>query len=203
MENEYPGKFIVFEGLDGSGQSTQTNLLKHFLSKQGYSILITKEPTLDSQAGKLIRSALDKEKELSPKELQQLFAEDRKEHVNNVIIPALEVGTWVISDRYFFSSFAFGASDGIDIEWLIEINKGFPLPDATFLLEVRPEICVQRIQSRGKPQQLFEYEEKLKNVWEGYKKVADRFNGIHIIDGEQSIEKVAEDVTGIIQDTLF
>ena len=203
MEKIYTGKFIVFEGLDGSGQTTQTNLLKDFLSKRGYRVLITKEPTLDSQAGKLIRAALDKEKEFSPKELQQLFAEDRKEHVNNVIIPALQTGIWVISDRYFFSSFAFGASDGIDLEWLIKINKEFLLPDVTFLLQVSPEVCVQRIQTRGKSLQLFEYEEKLKNVWKAYKKVEDRFNVIRIIDGEQSIEKVSENVTSIIQKTLF
>src|SRR3989338_4884308 len=118
-KNPYPGKFIVFEGLDGSGQSTQAAPLRDFLIKNGHEVVLTKEPTKDSEAGKKIREALGKNTEVSPMYLQGLFAEDRKEHLDKVIIPALMGGKTVISDRYFFSSFAFGAASGVDLKKLI------------------------------------------------------------------------------------
>ncbi|MDD5047666.1 MAG: dTMP kinase, partial [Methanoregulaceae archaeon] len=108
-DNPYKGKFIVFEGLDGSGQSTQVKLLADFLKNKNIKVLATKEPTLDSAAGRLIRKALDKKTKILPKKFQELYAQDRKEHLNKVIIPNLEKGKTVISDRYFFSSFAYGS----------------------------------------------------------------------------------------------
>jgi len=104
-ENNYPGKFIVIEGLDGSGQSTQAEFLKKFLVKQGKKVLKTKEPTLSSKAGRNIKKILNKEKKGSPMELQKLFVKDRKVHLNEVIVPALKEGKVVISDRYFFLHF--------------------------------------------------------------------------------------------------
>lgn len=202
-KNPYSGKFIVFEGLDGSGQTTQADLLQDFLLKKGCEALVTKEPTMDSQAGRLIRKTLDREQTLSSKELQQLFADDRNEHLKNIIIPALQVGTWVVSDRYFFSSFSFGAAEGTDLKWLFEINKEFLLPDLTFLLRVTPKICIERIQARNKPNQLFEQEEKLEKVWTQYGIVTSKFKDIHTIDGEQSIEEVAGVVESIIQKYFF
>jgi len=101
LKNTNKGKFIVFEGLDGSGQSTQAGLLKDFLLEKGYEVILTKEPTIESEAGRKIRKVLDKKLNLSPKELQELFAQDRKEHLENIIIPALKQGKMVISDRYF------------------------------------------------------------------------------------------------------
>lgn len=194
------GQFIVFEGLDGSGQSTQVNLLAEFLQSKGANVLTTKEPTQESRPSKRIKKALDEKQGLSAKELQQLFADDRKWHLNNVIKPALQQGKVVISDRYFFSSFAYGMSDGLDFEWLKKINKGFLMPDIVFFLDVSPETCIQRIESRGGGKKLFEKLEKLKKVSKTYKKALNDFEDktrIHIINGEPSIETVFNQIKNL------
>ena len=197
-KNTFEGKFIVFEGLDGSGQSTQAGLLKEFLMKKGFNVVLTKEPTLDSEAGKKVRKILDKEIKVSPKEIQELIVEDRKEHLEKVIVPTLKEGKIVISDRYFFSTFAFGSADGLDLDWLIEINNQFLYPDIIFLLKVNSSICMERIKNRGNRMDLFEKEEKLSEVWKTYKILPDRFENIFVIDGEKSIEKVFEKIKEII-----
>ncbi len=199
------GKFIVFEGLDGSGQSTQANLLRNFLTQKGLEIILTKEPTLDSETGKEIRQILDKKEKISPQKLQELFAKDRKEHLENLILPAIQERKIVISDRYFFSSFAYGKADDVDLEWLIKINNQFLLPDITFLLKVSPEICLERIKKRnqGKERTLFEEKEKLSKVWNVYQILPDRFKNIFIVDGEKPIEEVSKDIKKIIRNLKF
>jgi dTMP kinase len=187
------GKFIVFEGLDGSGQTTQAKLLAEYLLKLGKRVVLTKEPTLDSEAGKEIGEILDGKEKISSQKLQELFVEDRREHVEELIIPALHEGKIVISDRYFFSTFAYGSLD-LDLEWLIEINKNFPFPDTVFFLEVQPEVCLERIEQRGQGFKYFEKLEKLKKVWETYKILPQRFQNIYPINGEQSIEKTRQDI---------
>jgi len=197
-ENNYPGKFIVFEGLDGSGQSTQASLLKDFLIKEKIDVVLTKEPTLTSSAGQKIKEILDEKSTISPEQLQLLFTEDRREHLEKVIIPALKMGQYVISDRYFFSTFAYGTAEGLDLEWLIKINNDFLLPDLTFLLKVRPEICLERIQKRGLGIKLFEKKEKLSRVWQVYEILPQRFQNIYLVDGEKSIEEVFREIKEIV-----
>jgi dTMP kinase len=197
-ENNYPGKFIVFEGLDGSGQSTQASLLKDFLIKEKIDVVLTKEPTLTSSAGQKIKEILDEKSTISPEQLQLLFTEDRREHLEKVIIPALKMGQYVISDRYFFSTFAYGTAEGLDLEWLIKINNDFLLPDLTFLLKVRPEICLERIQKRGLGIKLFEKKEKLSRVWQVYEILPQRFQNIYLVDGEKSIEEVFREIKELV-----
>ena len=201
-KNSYPGKFIVIEGLDGSGQSTQANLLNDFLTKKGLKVILTKEPTKDSEAGRKIREVLDKKEKMEPSQLQELFAQDRKEHLENLILPALKEGKIVISDRYFFSSFAYGTASGLDLEWLIKINNNFLLPDITFLLKVSPEVCLERIAKRNQERTIFEEKEKLARVWDVYKILPTRFENIFLIDGEKSIEEVLEEIKKIINQKL-
>jgi len=198
-ENRYSGKLIVFEGLDGSGQSTQAEFLKDFLKEKGYKVILTKEPTLDSQAGKEIKEVLEKKKKISPKELQELFAKDRKEHLKTLIIPALEQGKVVISDRYFFSSFAYGQASGLDLNWLIKINNEFLLPDITFFLAVSPKVCLERIKKRKKERTLFEEKEKLEKVYRNYQKIAKKFPNVKIINGEKPIKEVFEKIKGLVE----
>ncbi len=198
IKNKLPGKFIVFEGLDGSGQSTQTELLKEYLKEKGEKVVKTKEPTPNSEAGKKIRKALDKKRKISPKKLQKLYADDREEHLNNFIIPNLKKGITVISDRYFFSSFAFGGIN-VDLDWLIGINDSFLLPDLTFFLNVPPEVCIKRIKERGDKRTLFEEKEKLKKVYQVFKKVIKRFPNVKNINGNQSINKVFKEVKKIYE----
>lgn len=185
------GKFIVIEGLDGSGQSTQASLLVDFLGKE---TVITKEPTKNSEAGRKIRKILEEHIEIDPLEFQKLYAQDRKEHLDNLVIPALKEGKTVVSDRYFFSTFAYGTAHGSDLEQLIELNNDFLYPDITFLLKVDPEVCIKRIEERGSHIDLFEKKEKLSRVWDVYKTFPSRFKNVYLIDGGQSIEKVFEQI---------
>lgn len=212
-KNPYRGKLIVFEGLDGSGQSTQAGLLRDFLVKKGYKVVLTKEPTLDSEAGKKIRKILDKKIKISPRELQKLFAKDRKEHLEKEILPALKKGKIVISDRYFFSSFAYGKASNISLDWLIKINKNFILPDLTFILKVSPEVCLERIEKRLQPtlhpsthppslkrkRTLFEEKEKLAKVWEAYKILPKRFENVRVIEGEKKILEVFSQIKKLVR----
>ncbi len=189
FKNSYPGKFIIIEGLDGSGQTTQVKLLAEFLGKKGFSVLTTKEPTLDSAAGKSIREVLDKKKKISPKKLQELFAQDRKVHLNGLIMPNLKKGKIVISDRYFFSSFAYGSLKN-PLSFLLKINDKFLLPDLIYFINTKPKTCVLRIKKRGKNETLFEKIDKLQKVHQNYKKILKIFKNVIIINGEKSIKEV-------------
>jgi dTMP kinase len=202
QKNSYSGKFIVFEGLDGSGQSTQANLLKDFLIKQGFLVVLTKEPTLDSVAGKEIRKILDKKTQVRPVQLQKLFAQDRKEHLEKIIIPALKKGEIVISDRYFFSSFAYGSASGVSLQGLFKLNKDFLVPDLTFLLKVSPKICLERIKKRGDKRTLFEEKRKLTKVWQVYKLLPKKFKNVNIINGEKSIKEVFSQIKKMLRDLV-
>ena len=108
--------FIVMEGLDGSGKSAQVDLLIDFLKQKGKEVVVTKEPTIDSDAGRKIKQALKKEIVVEPMELQKLYVQDRKEHLENKVIPALKKGKFVVSSRYAFSTFAYGYSDGLNVD---------------------------------------------------------------------------------------
>jgi len=195
-KNDYPGEFIVFEGLDGSGQSTQAELLENFLKEKGYDVVKTKEATKTSTVSQEIRDILDKKKKVSPQELQALFAKDREEHLNNFITPNLKGRKIVISDRYFFTSFAFGSID-VELSWLIKINNKFLMPDLTFFIDVRPDICLERIEKRGKATTLFEEKEKFEKVYKNFKKIIEIFPQIKIINGEKSIGEVFEEIKGV------
>lgn len=204
-EGNPKGKFIVFEGLDGSGQSTQVGLLSDYLEKKGFQVLKTKEPTKESDAGKKIAAILSKKERVSAKELQELFVEDRRWHLDNVIIPNLEQGNIVISDRYFFSTLSFGAAEGLDTEYLWQMNKNFLFPDIVFFLDATAETCVKRIEGRGEEKKLFERKEKLGEVYRNYKKVFQRFEStgkIYYINGEKGINEVFGDVKIIINNQL-
>jgi len=188
------GKFIVFEGLDGSGQSTAAESLKDFLTGKGLSVFATKEPTLDSESGREIKRILRERIKINPLEFQKLFAEDRKEHLEKQIIPAIESGKIVLSDRYIFSTYAFGAADGAELDDLIELNKEFLYPDIIFLLKVDAKIAVERIENRGAAIELFEREEILRKVSEVYDTFPRRFKNFKIINAEMSKEKVFEEI---------
>ena len=199
IKNNYPGKFIVVEGLDGSGKSVQVELLIDYLKKIGKEVILTKEPTIDSEAGRKIKQVLKREIEINSLELQKLYVQDRKEHLENKVIPALKEEKFVVSSRYAFSTFAYGASDGLDVSLLIKMNELFLLPDLTIIINISPESCVQRIEGRGKPKELFEKKEKLTKVNEFYKKMPEMFENVIMVNGERIIPEVFEEIKNIIK----
>jgi len=194
IKNSYSGKFIVVEGLDGSGKSAQVDLLIDYLKNKNKEVVVTKEPTIESQAGRKIKQALRKEIIVEPMELQKLYVQDRKEHLSNKVVPALKDGKMVISSRYAPSTFAYGCSDGLDISLLLDLNKEFLLPDLTIIVNVPPELCVKRIESRGDPKELFEQKEKLTKVNKIYKKLGEYMENVVYVNGEKSIPEVFSDI---------
>lgn len=203
IKNNYPGKFIVIEGLDGSGKSAQVDLTVEFLKESGKEVVLTKEPTMDSEAGRKIKQALKEEIKLDSLELQKLYVEDRREHLNNKVIPALKDGKFVVSSRYAFSTFAYGGSDGLDVDLLIKLNDEFLLPNLTIIIDTLPESCIERIEKRGEEKELFEKKEKLAKVNEFYKKFPEMFENVFIIKGEKSIEDVFIEVKKNISEKIL
>lgn len=215
IKNNYSGKFIVIEGLDGSGKSAQVDLVVDYLKEKGKEVIVTKEPTVDSEAGRKIKQALRHEISVEPLELQGLYVQDRKEHLENKVTPALKDGKFVVSSRYAFSTFAYGYSDGLDVDLLVKMNDNFLLPDLTIIVNVSPESCVQRIEGRGEPKELFEKLGKLTKVNEIYKKIPEMFSAegetsslrggenVFMVNGERSIPEVFEDIQKIINDKFF
>ena len=194
------GMFVVLEGLDGSGSSTQVALLKKALGSSGHKVHITKEPT-NNIIGGLIRGQLTKDWKTGPECLQLLFAADRAHHLEREIMPAMNDGNIVVSDRYFFSTMAFGGID-IDIGWLKKINERFVVPDLTFFIKVPAKECVRRISASRFELELFEEEKKLFRVWENYEKLSQEFDNVHVIDGMQSVDEVHKEIIGIVLDNL-
>lgn len=192
------GKFIVFEGLDGSGESTQVEMLSRYLNGEGWNTVLGKEPTITSQAGLEIAEVLTHKKTMGAQQLQELFVEDRKEHLQNLILPAVQSGKIVVEDRYILSTLAFGSID-CPLEWLWQINRDLPWPDITFILKVRPATSLERIKRRGKPKEFFEKEGKLRKVAETYDKLALIYPNCFIVDGEQTPEKVHKDIINIVE----
>lgn len=193
--------FIAFEGLDGSGSSTQSRRLAERLEKNGKASLLTKEPTSDSPIGKLIREALQHKWNISPQGLQLLFSADRAEHLKNEIEPALQNGRIVITDRYLFSTLAYGGMNA-DTEWLKVLNKDFRLPDLTFLLRLSPEECIKRIAGRGSDFELFEKTDTLARIWENYEKIAGDYPNIVVIEATETIETISEKIWKMVSEKL-
>jgi len=193
------GKFIVLEGLDGAGKSTQAALIGSYLAKSGRAACMTSEPS-QFLVGGILRSRLLGEWQSSPQCLQLLFAADRAEHLEKEILPRLESGQIVVADRYLMSSIAYGAVDN-DFDWLVQVNRNFLIPDITVYLDASAPVCVRRIIANGKSIELFEKTEILEKVALNYKKTIDIFQkntNVAVIDANRSQEDVFEDIKKII-----
>lgn len=208
QKNTYLGKFIVFEGLDGSGQTTQAAKLNEYFNASGKRLRLgfggshlTKEPT-NNLIGGLIRGQLTGDWKTRPECLQLLFTADRAHHLEKEIVPLLEQGTNVISDRYFFTTIAYGAADGLDWDWLKTINSLFLLPDVSFFLKVSPAICLQRMKKSRFSLELFEREEFLEKAWRNFERLAKEFEGVYIIDGERPVDAIAKDIIKVVEREL-
>ena len=133
-------KFIALEGIDGAGKTTQAASLNDYLvNEMGIECLLTAEPT-KSKLGLYIRGNL-MDLKLNPYTMQLLFTADRAEHVSSEIIPALNSGMWVISDRYYFSTIAYAVLTGLSErqrDALLAVNRTFIQPDLTIFLDVDP-----------------------------------------------------------------
>jgi dTMP kinase len=186
--------FIVFEGIDGSGKTTQAKMLADCLSETRVPVLLTAEPS-DSPAGLAIKSMKTRP---AAEEEARLFTEDRRHHVKNVIEPALSRGRTVICDRYVYSSVAYQGARGIDHQVIISANHEFARPaDITFLLELPVEEALARIASE-RPEGFSPYElkEDLEAVDEVYRSLNDP--SIYRIDGVNPPDEIHEMIFSIL-----
>jgi len=171
------GCFIVLEGIDGSGKSEQYRRLVKNLEKKRYSVVQTKEPTVDLPVGKLIRSILYQEQQVAEEALALLFAADRVDHTEKKIKPALEQGSVVVSDRYVYSSLAYqsgGMKKELGLEWVRAINAYAVMPDMVVFLDITPDVGQSRLangQVRVKDHTYFESLSQQEKIRSAYYKV--------------------------------
>jgi dTMP kinase len=184
------GTLIAVEGIDGAGKTTQVNCLVDFFTAVREPFIRSREPT-DGQWGRLIRGSAASHR-LSPAEELNALIEDRREHVRNLIRPALDRGHTVILDRYFYSTIAYQGVAGGDAEDIARrMHEEFPIPDAVFLIDVPAEVGRARIETgRGEQPNSFEDANNLRAVRDAFIRMAGRNQEVQVIDGTQPIDLV-------------
>lgn len=195
------GLFFALEGIDGSGKSTQLKLLAQRLQGAGIPCLTTCEPT-DGPIGTLLRQVLSKQVKCDSRVVAPLFAADRLDHLLNEekgLCRAMERGITVLSDRYYFSSYAYQSVD-LPLEWVIEVNRpcaDLLRPTATLFIDVSPEQALERIAQNRTGIELFETRERLTRTREQYFKAFELQDGLEkiiFIRGSRDIDAVAQDI---------
>ena len=191
------GKFIVIEGLDGSGKTTQAKLIAARLSRS-HNAIYTAEPS-QGKIGTYIREAcLYGENRLLNTVEALLFAADRIEHVEHEIKPALAKGRLVLSDRYVYSSLAYQGSAGLSTAWISEINKHALKPDFAVFIDVLPEDVLQRLRRRRSVMENLETQRKVREIYMQYVEKGE----LSRINGNKSMKEVAEDLAATILNFL-
>lgn len=201
--------FITFEGVEGSGKSTQAELLKVFLLKQGHEVALTREPGWGA-LGRLIRKMLLEEKDLDLDPLAELylFCADRTQHVRDFIKPMLREGYIVICDRFTDSTIAYqGYGRGLDLELVEKVSKTAALslkPDLTILLNLPVKVGLSRLEKRsGKTkmdEEPVEFHERVRN---GYIFIAQKEpRRIKVVNAARDIDEVQEEIRTVVLERL-
>lgn len=193
------GRLIVFEGIDGSGKSTQAALLTRALSSRGVPVHYTREPT-DGPIGSLIRHSFNGRVDLDDRVIAALFVADRIDHITNRfdgILGLLDSGTTVVSDRYYLSSHAYHSSD-VDHEWIDSANSistDLVRPDLTIFIDVDPEVAIARLQMGRAVRDRFEGEARLRDARKNYLRAIGEFgqdDNVWIVSGDQPEDSLAK-----------
>ncbi len=194
-------RFIVLEGLDGAGTTTQAAKLQAHCTRRGTPSFLTNEPTSEPVGAFIRRLLTGKEKApdgsaYRPGEgvLGLLFAADRLAH-SRVIESRRDAGELVICDRYIFSSMAYQTLDpAVSADWVIDVNQGCAIPDLTILLSVPVEVCLQRLATRSGTPAVYETRALLETIAKNYQKLLPRyeahFGRVVTIDGTRSVDQV-------------
>ena len=199
------GKFIVFEGTDGSGKSTQIKLLAKYLESKGIPCYTTHEPT-DSPFGSLLRTCLNGRVETDEYTIASMFAADRLDHIfNNLngMKKKLEDGITVICDRYYLSSFAYNGGF-VDTEWVISLNqaamKTLP-PDLTIFIDISTEESMRRVSSRSETDR-YETFDRQSKIRKKYFELFERFKeeNVHIVSSEMDKDSTQAHIRKIIKE---
>lgn len=201
------GKFIAFEGIDGSGKSTQIGMLSERMKGEGIYCYTTMEPT-DSPIGSLIHQIMTGRMKTDNKVIAALFVADRLDHLLNDIngiVNKIDEGTTVITDRYYFSSYAYHSVD-MPMEWVIRANEqssGILRPTVTVFIDISPDIAIERIAKNRDHQELFEKKSRLVKVREKYLESFEKLRDVEkviTVDGNRSRQEVADDIWEKLKD---
>ncbi len=193
--------FIALEGIDGSGKSTQLKLLKEKFEQAGQKVYTTCEPT-DGPTGKIIRDIFTHKMEADHRTIAALFVADRLEHIlnkTNGILKMLGDGYTVITDRYYFSSYAYQSAH-VDLDWVIQANSlsaGLLRPDLNIYIDITPAQSIERIRKGRSTIELYETLENLQNVRNKYFEVMDLLKGeenIFVTNGNRPPEEISNDI---------
>jgi dTMP kinase len=187
-EKDYPGRFIVVEGADGAGTTTQSEKLAEALDAH-----YTAEPTGNS-IGEKVDELISKDG-YSAETVALAFAADRMVHLEEEVIPKLEEGETMVCDRYYHSSLVYQPTLGAEFDWVKELNRAALKPDVTFILDISAEVGMERVDERGRDGNIFEELSFQQEVVKRYKKLSDRLEErIEIIDGSASRDGVFESI---------
>jgi len=190
------GIFIVIEGIDGTGKSTQSKRLAEWFRAQGREVVLSREPT-DGPWGKKLRESATTGR-LSPDEELEYFLNDRREHVETKIKPALADGKVVILDRYYFSTMAYQGARGFDPALISQRNEEFATkPDLLLILDLSVESAHKRIGARGDTVNEFEQLETLTRCREIFLSIRDE-SFARVIDAEPSLDVVSADILSVV-----
>jgi len=189
------GLFIVFEGIDGGGKSTQIKMLSDFFKGKGYEVEQHMEPTHETIGTLLWDYMNSKNRSFEPETEALLFAADRIEHGKD-IRKALDGGKIVISDRYKHSSLAYQGAAGADVDWMQSLNKHALVPDLVILLDIDPNKSLGRVSDREKT--VFEENEYLKKVRAEYLMYAGK-GELVVVDATKSLDEVHDDILGHVR----
>jgi len=200
------GKFIVFEGITGSGKKTHINLIAEKLKKAGKEVVTISFPNFETEIAKLTKRS-----DFDPYTLSLLFAADRSLYQER-IKGLLERGSIVLCDRYCYSNFAYQFAKGVPLEWLMEIEKFIIKPEIVFLIDVPIEISMKRVQQMNiedftKQEILSRLERNaqlLEKVREVYLVLAksDKKTKWFVINGAQDLDKIQEEIWNIVKKEL-
>ena len=194
------GKFIVFEGTDGSGKSTQMKMLGKYLKAKGIPVYGTHEPT-ESPFGALLRSCLTGRVETDERAIAALFAADRLDHISNSvngIAKQLDAGVTVLCDRFYFSSLAYNGGL-VSADWVAQLNAPamrMLRPDLTVFIDLTPEESMKRVSRRGETER-YETMDKQKRIRDKYFDVFRMFAGrenIAVIRSEEEKERTQANI---------
>lgn len=212
-KNPYKGKYIVIEGIDGSGKTTQAEKIAEYFRKKGKNVIQAREPRKTGVIGEIIQEVLNKKLKMSNFALQYLFATDRVLSQEEVVIPALKRGNVVISDRCFWSAVVYGILDRTGGEYdykeadfllivysILSMYHRFIVPDYTFYLKIPLETSMSRIRKKDDIKEIYEDKEKLGKVIDGYNWLSAKFaKEIITIDGERSVDEVTKGIISEIK----
>ena len=195
---KYKGKFIVFEGPDRCGKSTQANMLNKYLSERGLDVLITREPGGDSVSEEIRKILLDPANNVSPMAELLLYEASRAQHTEQKIIPALEAGRIVICERYTMSSCAYqGYGRGIDMDIINRLNsiatRGLK-PDLTLVFLMSDKYFTQRGEYLFSDRLELEDEAFRHKMRRGYKELAEKTENAVIINADRPVAEIEQSV---------